>query len=51
MDWPCPCPLAAKFAVEQSTVKSQSLLNITDFQCYVIEPTARAFFASATTLF
>jgi hypothetical protein len=42
---------AAKFEHEQSTIKSESLLNITDFQCYVIEPTARASFASAITLF
>jgi hypothetical protein len=28
--------LAAKFEVEQPTVKSQSLLNITDFQRYVV---------------
>jgi hypothetical protein len=29
--------LAAKFEVEQSTVKSQSLLDITDFQRYVVQ--------------
>ena len=29
--------LAAKLEVEQTTVKSQSLLNITDFQRYVVQ--------------
>ena len=42
--------LAAKLEIEQSTAESQSLLNITDFQRYVVETNGARLFASAITL-